>query len=307
MKNMMVAYDMQSRNKKKMAKGGMINDSAKAKQRPMPEEMDADKQDIKENDSKKSLPQDKWTDNPTVKQAGKVSLTPLSRPKIMGSDSFSVRERSHILEEGDLHGKKLPIKEDSELEAHKMGSDPDMSKEHNNHRKPYAKGGMINEDVSMKDAEQDEQVHPEHLEQDDDQMKPSEEEIMEDHFARGGAVEDDMEQPEDEEQEEHHDSIVAAVMAKMHKALKQASGSHDEDEAEMYAEGGMAGVSTNNKEQPNAYYKANKASLKENYTEQLDEPMDSNEHGDKLHDEDAHDMVSKIRSQMNVKRQFKGK
>jgi hypothetical protein len=158
-------------------------------------------------------------------------------------------------------------------------------------------------------------------------MHPAESEYMADHFAEGGEIEEEAEM-------ENHSSIAAAIMSKL-KALAQDSGSHDEDMAEhdedahfsdeddvlpggrrMYARGGailsedsmethedadQADMERNAEEDANMEDKASFDALrKENYSEsaglrKMDSPMDSNEHGDDLEDEDSHDMVSQIR------------
>lgn len=142
----------------------------------------------------------------------------------------------------------------------------------------FAKGGMINKDVSMNKAEEDQVVHPAGLESDDDQMSPAKDEYMAAHFAKGGMI-------SDEEEMEHHDSIAAAIMAKRRRM----------------AEGGMVDIDSNAEEQPNQMDKLNRAALKENYDSDMDsihEPMDSI--GDSREDETENklDMVSAIRRKM---------
>lgn len=148
--------------------------------------------------------------------------------------------------------------------------------------------------------EEDMVQHPAHLEEDNDQMRPSEEEIMEDHaqmLADGGLVHEMDEQPEPEAEDEMHDSLAAAIMAKRRK---------------MYADGGMVDIETNAEEEPNSFYHQNEdAALKENYDEDMmhmHQPEDSNEHGDmrEEHEENEHDMISQIRAKMKRMKPFKG-
>lgn len=296
-----IAYSIK-RKPKKMANGGTVKEheappSAKSEKRPMPGMM---------NDSGKAPKNDQWTDQPTVAQARKPSHTPLKHPKMVPSNAFSVRLRNQedhleMSAEPNNGPQHQPPKEDNEIGPDRQGPKvPDMQKEHNNHRKPYAKGGMINEEVSMKDAEDDMVEHPAGLESDDDMMKPSDEEIMADHFAEGGIAHEMDDQPEPEEEIEHDASIAGAIMRK-----RMADGgilSHDS----IYSDDSdQADVSRNADEDANEEDQSSFNALrKENYSEtaglnKLDSPKDSNEHGHKLSDEDAHDMVSKIRKLMS--------
>ncbi len=94
-------------------------------------------------------------------------------------------------------------------------------------------------------------------------------------YADGGDV-------EDERDIEHHASIAAAMMAR-------------DEEREMMAEGGHIDITDNAEEAPSdAADEYTEAALKENYDSDMmhvDQPSDSNEHGDELHDEDEHGMT----------------
>lgn len=329
-----IAYSVKRKNgKKKMAEGGMVNESAKSEHRPMPDERDKDSAEVSRNSGKKASSEDSWTDQPTVKQAQKPSLTRLSRPRMVGSDAFSVRTREEVDADMDRMDsmppespEAQPPKKYDEEDAAKSGPKvPDMQDEHSNHRKPYAKGGMINEEVSIKDADEDHAEHPAGLESDDDEMSPPEKEFMAGHFAEGGEV-----SPEDEEMEEHHSSITAAIMAKRDRMKAMIdSGAMDEDHAvHGYAEGGevnghdsiyahpeedQADLSRNAEEDANMEDQSSFDALrKENYSESagldaLDNPHNSSLHGAPREDdeENKHDMISAIRSKMNMRRQFK--
>jgi hypothetical protein len=80
-----------------------------------------------------------------------------------------------------------------------------------------------------------------------------------------------------------------------------------EDDASL--EEGQVDIDDNEREIPNQFYNRNEnAALKENYDEDImdmSQPMDSNEHADSRESNrsDRHDMVSKIRSAMNKRRQ----
>lgn len=111
-------------------------------------------------------------------------------------------------------------------------------------------------------------------------------------MAKGGAV---APMSASMDADEHYDSIADAIMAKKRKAKM--------------AEGGMVDIDENAEESsanPNTYDDQNElAAMKENYDSDMDgisQPMDSNEMGDELSDEDSHDMVSMIRKKMKTKK-----
>lgn len=167
-----------------------------------------------------------------------------------------------------------------------------------------AEGGMINDMMSMEDAEEDNVQHPAGLESDNDQMGDSD--AMNDHMemlADGGKVDGGSEQEED-----HSDSIAAAIMARRDRLHDEVdSGAHDLDSAVKMAEGGEVDLDMNAEEQPNDFYHQNQEALKENYDEDMDDmtqPEDSNTRGHRIHS-DENDMSDKIRSRMKAKRQFK--
>lgn len=114
-----------------------------------------------------------------------------------------------------------------------------------------------------------------------DDERLSMDDYMADHFGEGDDVEN------------RSMSIAKAIMRKQHMS-------------KMMADGGMVDIDENAKEQPNEYYHENEdAALKENYDSDMDgisQPLDSNEHGDKLSDEDEHDRVEQIRKKLIKKR-----
>lgn len=234
-----------------------------------------------------------------------------------------------------------PPARDNEMDAKKQGSDPDMAKQHNNSKMPYNKaiedqyaqdmaaaemkkvqsyaaGGMVNEAVSMDSAEDDRVEHPAGLESDNDQMRPSEDEYMSGHFASGGSVESgspDMNYAdggsiEDEREEEHHNSIAATIMS---KRSKYAEGGKILSHDSIYSDDSdQADLSRNADEDANEEDQVSFNALrKENYSEsaglrQLDNPKDSGQRGDQreMDEENGHDKISKMRSRMNLRRQF---
>lgn len=276
-----------SHKKKKMAQGGEVKDSAKMESRPMPSEVAKDSKMVHQNDHKGPQGIDFATESRPMPPKGKNS--PLKHPHIMKGGTFTT---------------KLRDDEDHLQDLAKTGSPGAQPKEEYNEEGPnrkgpsvpalkmkmMAEGGMINKAVSMKDAEEDNEQHPAGLESDNDQMKPSDDEIMSDKmggmYAEGGEV-DDMMQPHEEEAIEHAASIAAAIMAKK----------------KMMAEGGQVDLNENSMEQPNAYYPRNEDEvLKENYDDDMKDmhqPEDSNEHGDEI-ESDKHDMISMIRRRMKM-------
>ncbi|MES2214581.1 MAG: hypothetical protein V4485_00975 [Pseudomonadota bacterium] len=330
--------------RKKMAKGGVAykNDSARSESRPMPSETDNDSKMVSQNSSRKPLQNAQATDNITVKQAQRPSITPLSRPKMVGSSVFSVRDRDDVdkdlnrmsSEAPDGYGKQ-PRKRYDEEEAAKSGDEvPDMAKQHNNSKPPYKKAieDQYSEDEAdpmMKQPKQyakggaveDEEtiVRPDSgfgkiiMIRKDDEHK----------YADGGSVEREMMmQPEPEAMEERHASLAAAIMAKRQAAAKLNSDS-DEDEMLLMAEGGEIlshdSIHSDNSSQVdlrrNAQEDANEedqlsfnALRKENYSEseglnQLNQPKDSNEYGDA--EEDAESDPHDMVSQIMKKRKAK--
>lgn len=274
-----IAYAIKKKNAKQFAQGGAVNESAASEQRPMPSERDKDAHSISRNDSKKPLQQSQWTDQPTVAQAQKPSHTKLSRPRIAGSGVFTVRDRDEIeqsldrmnSEAPDGYGKQ-PKQAYNEDGPNRQGpSTPSLK------MKMMAEGGMINKVVSMEDANEDRVEHPAGLEETDSSISPLEEEFMANHFADGGMAED-----MDEEELEHHASVAAAIMAR-----------------KKFAEGGQVDIESNGQEDYDHMDELNEAALKENYDsdmEDVSQPMDSNEHGRVLSDEDDHgkSLVQKI-------------
>lgn len=311
--NLAIAYAVKRKAaKKKMANGGMVNESAASENRPMPEEADKDSKMVSRNSGNKPAKNDSWTSSVTVEQAQRPSKTRLSQPKMAPiTGPFSVRNRDMHEDEANMMDRmpadnygNQPDKRDDEMDAKKMGSDPDMAKEHSNGRKPYAKGGMINKAVSMSSAEEDRVEHPAGLEEDNDQMAPSESEIMADHFAEGGEV-------DNEDEIEHAASIAAAIMAKRRKMMMAeggeilSHGSMDSDDSD------QADLSRNADEDANEEDQASFSALrKENYSESagldlLDSPRDSAQHGDMREDNEENiydsDIVSAIRRKMKMK------
>ncbi len=280
--NLAIAYSVKRKaSKKKMAEGGEVNEDAATEHRPMPEEHDRDAAEIKHNEGKKALRDSDWTDNPTVKQAQKMSITKMSSPKMVeGNLKVKLRgQEEDLMAMHPASPKEEPERQYDEEEPNRQGISPHKMK-------MMAKGGMINEEVSMHDAEEDNEEHPAHLEEDDDQMTMPVDEYMASHFAHGGMA---ME----EEELEHAADIAAAIMARRKSREVMDSGSADEDYAERMAEGGEVDIEENEEEQPNGYYDRNEhAALKENYDQELHnvhEPEDSNEHADMREEDEEND------------------
>lgn len=185
-KNLAMAWNIQSKNKKKMAKGGEV-DTAAGEKRPMPDDKHQDSKDVSQNSGKKAPKDDSWTGKPTVKQSQRISATPLSRPRIAGSDVFSVKD------ELDLENSAAPASPKEEPKA------------------------AMDEAAHAGDAPAPSEVSPHTGETQDDMSRRHAMEMA--HFARGGEVPLEDGQPEEEEKEEHYDSLSDAIMAKKRKKM----------------------------------------------------------------------------------------
>lgn len=335
-----IAYSVKRKPKKKMAEGGPV--SAKTEKRPMPDQMDNDAKQANMA-SDKPPHNDRVTGQPERKQASKgMKTTPIKHPKMVPSSVMSTRlmSREDMLQSsaGTNEGpQEQPPQEDNEMDAKKSGPDVPAL-----HMKRMAKGGMINKAVSMDSAEEDQDQHPAGLEEDNDEMSPSEDEYMANHFATGGQVDDapqamesrpdkgwgaiivggsgkpkgamaeggevndSNDQPDDEELLEHHASVVAAIMAKRRKDSMSADSDSDIDHQMMMAEGGEVDLDENSMEQPNGYYHQNEdAALKENYDSDfndLSQPEDSNEHADSRESDSENEHDSSIVNRIMKKR-----
>lgn len=150
-----ISYAVKRKNAKKkayggrMAEGGEVNESAKTERRPMPDERSNDSVMVAHNEAKKALLDADWTGRPTTAQAQKPSRTPLKHPKMVPQRVYSVRLRD---EEDDLQRSAKPNEGTQEHPpAHDDEEGPDrqgpkvsdMQDEHSTKRKPYAKGGEV--------------------------------------------------------------------------------------------------------------------------------------------------------------------
>lgn len=245
--------------KKKMADGGIIDAIQSFANEPDPDR-----------------PKPEVNRDPDPKKAAQVSKEVKGYAKggdIMKPKMLKQKEGRIIKPTGPFSVKSRQMLDEEDDEMHSM-------------KPKMAEGGSINHAVSMDKAEEDMQQEPQGLQEDDDQMKPSDEEIMSNKMpmlAEGGLL--------DEESEiEHAASIAAAIMAKRKRM----------------AEGGMVDLAQNAEEEPNNEDQMSFEALKkENYSEsdgldQLDQPEDSNLHGDDI-DSDKHDMVSAIRKKMKMR------
>jgi hypothetical protein len=192
----------------------------------------------------------------------------------------------------------------------------DKSRPHSANLNNYAEGGdvespedesyqeMLNRMVREAAQRMKAEKHPE-------DQKPNP--VSDQNMAEGGRAGGDMDSWDDDG---HEDSIAAAIMARRDRLHAEIdSGAHDLDSAVRMAEGGEVDLSLNADEEPNNEDQMSFEALKkENYSEtpgleELDQPHDSNEHGDEREDEseNKHDRVSSIRSKMMARRQFKSR
>ena len=146
----------------KYADGGEVN--AKNQKRPMPDDLHDDRAMASRNSGNKPPKNDSWVSNITITQAQKPSPTKLSRPPLMGSDAFSVRNSDMRYEEEDLMDHDAPSspadqprkrmdEEDADGSGHAVR---DMDDQHNNGRAPYkmAKEDQYSEDEASSDMKQ---------------------------------------------------------------------------------------------------------------------------------------------------------
>jgi hypothetical protein len=157
------------------AKGGEV--SASNEKRPMPDNRYNDSKEVSSNSGNKPPGQDSWTSRPD-----KVSLKgrtyPLKHPKMVPTDSFSVRlrdEEDHLQDSAGVNDgpQRQPPEHDNELGPDRQGPEvPDMEREHSNRRRPYAKGGPIMQPKDHGDElmEREDEAHMQ------SQLEPSEDE-----------------------------------------------------------------------------------------------------------------------------------
>jgi hypothetical protein len=141
--------DMAKGGKMRMADGGSI--SASDEKRPMPDNSYDDEHQVSRNSGNKPPKNDSWTDRPDMSQSQKGGKFALKHPKMVPQSIYSTRLRD---EEDDLQmsaktnegPQHQPPEHDNEEGPDRQGpAVEDMEDEHSTHRKPYAKGGMIDE------------------------------------------------------------------------------------------------------------------------------------------------------------------
>ncbi len=253
---------------------------------------------------------------------------PIKHPRIVKGASFSSRLRD---EEDDLEmsarpnngPEHQPPHEDDEMGPDRQGPHvSDMEDEHSTHRKPYAKGGEVEQsDYSHPENEceddlldlppsedEGDMMAEEHDEEGQDRQGPDDEALHMKMMAEGGMMDDSEDQPHDEEELEHAASIAAAIMAK--KRRKMAEGGAIKSHDSIYSDDSdQADLSRNADEDANEEDQLSFNALrKENYSEsaglrKLDSPEDSNEHSPEHDEEDVDDadIVSAIRRKMRMR------
>lgn len=220
-----IAYSVKSKAKKK-ASGGSVKSgskdmnyadggeiSASNEKRPTPSEKDNDSKMVSRNSGNKSPKDDQWTDNPTIKQAQKPSITKLSRPKMVGSDAFSVRDRDDVSKDLDRMDSEAPdgYKNQPRSRYNEEGPDrqgpkvSDMQSQHNNGKAPYK--SAIEDQYSQDEAESDmKNSYAEGGEVNETEVIPDKGfgKIIRVGLAAGGmAVKEDSEESQEREEEAH--------------------------------------------------------------------------------------------------------
>ncbi len=277
--DMAVAYGVK-RKAKKMAKGGMANESAASEARPMPEERDKDAAMVSRNSEKHALP----ASAPDYQAPPRPKTQPIKHPRHIPISGASLRlrdqEDDQMLTMKPNNGpQEQPSKAYDEEGADRKGPDVPAL-----HMKKMAEGGEVEKRREPLPMEEHDEI--DHMHSLDHDM---------------------MEVPEDEAEEEHHSSIAAAIMAKRRKMADGGILSHDS----IYtSESEESDLSRNADEDANEEDQLSFNALrKENYSESdaladADHPRDSNLHGDPREDEesDKHDRISRIRAKMAIKR-----
>lgn len=246
----------------KYAQGGMINESAKSEQRPMPKEQDKDAKMISRNSGKKASKNDDWSSDITVQQAQRPSQTKLSQPRMVESGVIRTKLRD---QEGNLmdsmppsSDKDQPSKAYDEEGANRQGPESRDLK-----LKMMAKGGRVDMEPMDSEVQLMEREDEAHMQS---SLDPSEDEGAQDArsrdeigqdrqgpqvsdmerehsngrkpYAEGGSIQHEMmDQPEPEASDDMEDSIAAAVMARMERQ-KHIHSDSDIDRMAMMAEGG---------------------------------------------------------------------
>ena len=202
-------------------------------------------------------------------------------------EGIEARERA---DEAHLMSMENPSMDEGDMDAHSRNEEgqnrqgpsvPDMEREHNNDRMPYADGGMAHEMMDQPHPEEDEEHH----------ASVAAAIMAKKRMAAGGSVESgspDMNYAEggrvDSDEISSHDSIYSDDSSQVDLSRNADEDANEEDQ-----------LSFN-------------ALTKENYSESagldaLDSPMDSNEHSPEHEPMDEHDddIVSAIRKKMSKK------
>lgn len=278
-----IAYSVKRKSKKKMAKGGHIDEST-----------GIHTPNYNEGKGKKGISESG--------EAYRISKTNsnVSNPTKEGLRKAAIQEHRNKLEEmrsmpkpklaagGMITSTQGPkMVESSRIKA-KSREEADREMMLPIKKEQYADGDEIHVDINSHKNE------------------PNDDEMM----AEGGEIDDS---PDHEMEEEHHNSIAAAIMAKRHREAQDSDS--DIDTQMMMAEGGdvesdVVDLMENGEEQPNEFYHLNEdEALEHNFNaplEDIHQPEDSNLMGDPAEDEaeNEHDMISSIRRKMSMRRQF---
>lgn len=259
-----IAYSMKRKASKKMADGGMISQSEREAQAKRMDDEQQSKQEA--NDSI-----DEQMDSIEAAKKHKFAYGGMAQndrnPGTPARKSDDKRfPESEYMSKNWSEGNPPPRKPDD----HRLPEDEYMA-DH------FAYGGMAEDDNEP----------PMPGRKPNDKRLPMDE-YMADHFANGGEVNGNLKEyyPSADERPQ---SITDAIMRRR-----------------KMADGGMVDLEENSREKPNFYDELNEdAANKEQYDDSQisPQPEDSNEHGDDI-ESDIHDMVSKIRSKLRLKRQM---
>jgi hypothetical protein len=333
-----IAYSLKKR--KKMAKGGPVEESASNEKRPMPDQRAADAKMVSHNSGKKPLVDSDWTDNPTVRQAqNKPRIMPLKHPSMVPSNGFSTRmydKEGNLMESIKPNNgpQQQPEKNYDEKGPNRQG--PDMK---DLHMKMMAEGGEIDDDSQDQEPDHQEGIPKRRklrpLNPGQERQKPLYDTSS---YAEGGEINGIVSMEDAEEDQEPHiavgqesymhpseDEYMSGEMEPQYAeggeidSMEQPQPEADEERhssiaaavmsrMKRMAEGGQVDIEENNEEHPNSFYERNEdAALKENMDSafmDMTQPDDSNEMGDEreMKRSDRHDRVGQVLKRIRSRR-----
>lgn len=281
-----IAYDVKRRAaRKKMAKGGMPKEAHQGGiDEVIPDKgwgkiiiMKAEGGEVEQHNPIKDMPKMK---------SKKLNQRPIKHPKMVSQGIYKTKLEEEMMAHG---GDVSPSHDEGESKAHELNEErPDrQGPELSDKEKPHSEQSLQEREASK---------HPKSKDSNPAMRRSSQMELEHEM----------MEQPLDEAELEHASSIAAAVMARRRKMAK---GGEILSEDSIYSDDSdQVDLSRNAQEDANMEDRLSFDALrKENYSEsdaldQLDQPMDSNLHGDEEEKASENDhsksIADRVRSRM---------